>query len=225
MPAITKARFMDGLVLWLPMTEGAGTTVKDLSKYGNNGTFGAGAAAPSWVAGLDGLPSVDFDGDDEINIGHDASLGWGTEDGSVIVLYEVGELDRDQSILYANAGGGNHGYGILQRSDNLLAAEVRPTGEARIVSNYTAGISIGELIHFAFTWNHDDGLVAGFVNGTLFGTESGTTGTVPVDADAYIGSHNAAAWFLNGKVHLVLIYNRALDPYEIRALYEARRRI
>ncbi|KKL81611.1 hypothetical protein LCGC14_1993070, partial [marine sediment metagenome] len=51
MVGITRARFMEELVLWMPMTEGAGTLVKDQSKYHNNGAFGPAGAAPSWVVG------------------------------------------------------------------------------------------------------------------------------------------------------------------------------
>lgn len=40
---MTYSRFMDRLVLWLPMTEGAGLRLNDLSKYHNNGVFGPGS--------------------------------------------------------------------------------------------------------------------------------------------------------------------------------------
>ena len=53
--------------------EGSGTTVKDKSREGNNGTFGAGAAAPTWRRN-----SLYFDGGDYVDltgISHGISTG------------------------------------------------------------------------------------------------------------------------------------------------------
>jgi len=74
MVGITRARFMEELVLWMPMTEGAGTLVKDQSKYHNNGAFGPAGAAPSWVVGREGLPGLEFDTDEYVDIPNSPSL-------------------------------------------------------------------------------------------------------------------------------------------------------
>lgn len=55
--------------LILDFHEGAGTTVQDLSGNGNDGTFGAGAAAPTWERNR-----LSFDGGDYINCRNDSSF-------------------------------------------------------------------------------------------------------------------------------------------------------
>jgi len=58
---------VDGLVGYWLMNEGSGNTVQDLSGNRYVGTFGAGAASPTWISGLHG-PALNFDGGDNINI-------------------------------------------------------------------------------------------------------------------------------------------------------------
>ncbi|MBA7716724.1 hypothetical protein ES703_125800 [subsurface metagenome] len=65
---------LHGPVLALPCQEGAGVTLTDISGFGNNGTFGAGAAAPSWVwNGYIWVLSYDG-GTDVVNCGSGDSL-------------------------------------------------------------------------------------------------------------------------------------------------------
>jgi len=60
-----------GVILDLPLFEGAGALVHDNSKYHNNGTI----IDASWVTAASGLPCLSFDGlDDYINFGNVASL-------------------------------------------------------------------------------------------------------------------------------------------------------
>jgi len=53
-----------GLILYLNMNESTGAILYDQSPYGNDGAFGAGAAAPTWVDGELGK-ILNFDGDDD----------------------------------------------------------------------------------------------------------------------------------------------------------------
>ena len=59
------------LVGWWKLDEGTGTTARDISGYGNDGTFGGD---PQWVAGRFGK-ALEFDGsDDFLDCGNDPRL-------------------------------------------------------------------------------------------------------------------------------------------------------
>ena len=59
------------LVGWWKLDEGAGTTARDFSGYGNDGAF---RGDPQWVAGRFGK-ALEFDGaDDYLDCGNDPSL-------------------------------------------------------------------------------------------------------------------------------------------------------
>ena len=83
-PALRYARANLGLtfrpdancVLWLPgQDDPQSSTIRDRSGNGNNGTFGAGAAAPTWKRLPSGLWVLDFDGlNDHTLISYHASL-------------------------------------------------------------------------------------------------------------------------------------------------------
>ena len=51
----TAGLVTSGLLAAYPMTEGSGTTLTDQSGNANNGTFGAGGNAPTWIANTGGL--------------------------------------------------------------------------------------------------------------------------------------------------------------------------
>ena len=61
-------------VLALPCQEGSGAAVADISGFGNDGAFGAGAAAPAWYQLESGLWVLRFDGDDYVDCGSSSIL-------------------------------------------------------------------------------------------------------------------------------------------------------
>lgn len=221
-PVITKARFMDGLVLWLPMTEGAGTTVKDLSKYGNNGTFGAGAAAPSWVAGRDGLPGVEFDTDEYIDCGAGSSLDFGTDPFTVSCRFKTTNV----TAAYVAKG--------VYSEDNEWHIYTYEDGKVAFATHNDYTTLKNPVATHDDEWHqvvvvresNDDGSL--YVDGILVKTAvdffSGyeLTNTKILTLGA---RDEGTAQFLDGLLDDILIYNRALDPYEVRAAYEAVRKI
>ncbi len=62
-------------MLDLPGFEGSGAKIHDVSRYHNNGIFGAGAAAPTWVMSPSGLWVLNYDGVGQyVSCGASASL-------------------------------------------------------------------------------------------------------------------------------------------------------
>lgn len=207
----------DGLVLDLDLSEGAGLVTRDESPSDNEGVVATSPETRMWVEGGGML----FDGlGDFINLGHPATLDWGTGDGTVEFWYEVGELDRLQQLVFANAGGGANGYGILQAADNTIKTEVYPTAGDRIVPSYDHSLAVGDLVCVHLVWDHDAGVVEQFINAIFKATDSGTTGAVTVAANAYIGSVGGASAFANMRAFRLRTWDRKLSNRELRESFE-----
>ncbi|TSA56340.1 LamG domain-containing protein [bacterium] len=209
-----------GLVLHLPLSEGVGTKVFDTSQYRNNGTFGAGAAAPTWVGGREGRRALSFDAlDDCVSVLDSPSL----------------RITGNFTHLSWIKQGGAHedGYGGIWFDRNVNRLLVLDGGY--VLVQYTIG---GEPVSFQTainkapidTWTlvgltYDGAELAIWIDGVkntanpAEGAVSGSTVT------RYIGWAHTITYHFDGLIDGVRIYNRALDPYEIRALYEAVRKI
>lgn len=223
---MTYSRMMDGLVLWLPMAEGAGTRVNDLSKYANNGVFGAGAAAPSWVTGREGLPSPSFDGGDYINCGSTASLNIV---GAITISVQVnrnanpgdwvGLVDRGRG---ASANGGISLVLDVNRAKLFLADGVSPSPTLTALDT----IPLNQDTRITATWDGtiDSGSMEICYDGILQRASEFSFGTLPAAPiqDLYIGRSSD---HFDGILDDVRMYNRVLDPYEKRSYFEAARKI
>lgn len=218
MTAITKARFMEGLVLWLPMAEGAGTVVKDQSLFHNNGVFGAGGAAPSWVAGREGLPSVNFGGGDIIEVADAPSLDI-TDEITInlwvkMVTYPVGPVVSH--IIYKP---GNEQYDIYINEAGQSASILKDAVGAKYWTTIVGagGIVLGTDYHLGVTY---DGIIARtYFNGMPTPYTNTFTGLEPNNDALRLGA--ASEHTLDN----VLIHNRALDPYEMSSISEMVRKI
>ena len=201
-----------GLVLHLPMSEGAGTVVRDTSQYRNNGVFGAAGAAPTWVEGVEGRRAVSFDGIDHyISIPDSASL----------------DITGDMSIfckMYIDAYSENEGplrkfetYGIRLKSSGRAQIWLygRDDGSGNeFTKNMEVGLSTGRWLDFAITV--DGSTVRTYLNAQLKDTDTMTGATDITTDDLILGSYGGA--YLNYKLGDFRMYNRALDAIELRNL-------
>jgi len=236
MTGITKARFMDGLVLWLPMTEGAGTVVKDQSMYQNNGVFGAGAAAPSWVSGRDGLPGVSFDGGDHISVGHNASINFERTDPFTFSLWLKTNTGVGYPQLIAKRGDSTLGFTALyiRESTGYVGLSIRDLNE-NLLSVWEDEVDVTDNQDHLITVTHDGSSLAsgvdlytdGILRTRVIDVDGLSVSILNTDALVVCANFYTAAYhqWLTGIVSDVRIYDRALDPYEIRALYEQVRKI
>jgi len=71
---------------------GSGTTVKDRSREGNDGTLGSGAAAPTWKRN-----SLYFDGGDYVKI--TTMTDFDTNEGIIIVSFKVDSIGSQQDLF------------------------------------------------------------------------------------------------------------------------------
>ncbi len=204
-----------GLLLHLPLSEGIGTSVKDTSHFRNNGVFGVGAAAPSWVEGREGGRAVEFDGGDHID------LGAGT-------FVDADFADKGSTLSTWVKISGAPVYGTIQAMISLadrIYIIILTTGIAQFVQ-FDGAFKVvnSNAIIPGGVWNN----IVGFWDATTMGiavngiTQSDTTAcgnpTIHGGRIISIGNNWAFNTPLTGQLGDTRVYNRALDAVERRNL-------
>jgi hypothetical protein len=204
----------ESLVLFLPLDEGDGAEVKDLSSYENHGTLEEtlGGPAPEWVEGKRGH-ALNFDGG-IIFVPHDDSLtlagahtlsfwlkynqeaGW----SPIIAKRPVGFADPDN---YSTWVGTDQVWDY--RTDN---------GKV----NAETLIELGEWVFLALT--HDgQSTVTFYINGVEdVAEDAGPPGFANEDPFVVGSGKGGDGDFGKGMLDEMVLFNRALEPDEIQIL-------
>jgi len=222
---VTQNRSIDeGLVLYLPMTEGTGTKVFDRSQYGNHGTFLTGTEVPTWVTGKDSLgKALSFDGGDGVTISDSPSLRV-TNDITLSVWFKKTDFAGTQMIIDSYDGGS--GYCTLYISGNTPRFSIRDSDGNSLSVDFDDTITVVDVWHhivgvrgdgeFKIFWNgrrQDDSVVD-------------TYAQINSDGDWGICKQLVGSdYYFNGVVQDLRIYNRGLSDNEVRTLYNMRRRV
>jgi len=196
-----------GLTLYLYATNpncypGSGTSIYDLSGYGNNGTLYNGVAYSSTYGG-----GLVFDGVDDYII----IPGNGTVNASRPTVELVMTTSTNGgNILAQGQYGSNWGFGVGVKSGAIMARN--NSGDA----NYSVNNS--GLVHVVVVWDGSGNQY--YKNGQYLGRTTTNYSPNP-GGDVTIGgvrsqvpSQNLQE-FANSTVNIVRIYNRALSPTEI----------
>jgi len=211
-----------GLVLKARSYIGSATppaSLEDESRFGNDGTFAAGVAAPSWIQLPSGLWVLSFDGsDDYLTCGHSVSLHF-TE----AFTLEAWVKSVTAATCYVMSKGWD-----LEGSWLLYL----PGGEnLKLYINFSGGIGIkasGEAPLTLDTWHHAVGLydkngtaiLTAYLDGVKYEGDTQVGNFGRSDADVYVSAEGPT---LDGHIALPRIYNRALSAAEIAARFQAER--
>ena len=194
---------------------GSGTTWKDLSGNGNNGTLANG---PTFDSGNGG--SIVFDGsDDYVSIPNPPATTAGTINSSISVWFKTGGDINSNQTLYSERNGTTHIFSKLRINLDKVDYIFLTPSVTKILSTSTS-LSTN-------TWHHITGTKLGndysiYVNGQLdvSSTEDvgsfNTGGTISTN----IGKETIGL-YLGGNITLTHIYNRALTPSEITQNHNA----
>jgi hypothetical protein len=205
-----------GLVGYWTFDEGNGTTTKDLSGYGNDGTLVNG---PTWVTGKIGS-ALSLDGsNDYVNIPSKIFSFPMT-----IVLLVKPQSWKDSHYIYASEGVGD-GWGVENETNVSQGYQAYNLG----FFSKTEGLEhIRRNSGFIdLKWNHFvivlDNVYRAYIDGILQDTYTirGTPNFSNYELRTYIGRPSQNMRFYNGLIDEVRIYNRALSDAEIKALYQA----
>jgi hypothetical protein len=193
----------------------------DTSGNGNDGTVGAGSAA--YVRGKVGQ-AWDNDATRFVEIGNPTEMQINTEDGPGLTMCAWAKPSSFPTtgnirVVFASGtlGSGRHGCGIYYSSVNYVFQVRR--GDS-VVSAFFPHNNNTDWVHLAGT--RRDGVTILYVNGVLVSSNTGEIGDTTPNFPYQIGQREGFSqeiWRFQGQIDDVQIWNRALQPHHIRAIY------
>jgi hypothetical protein len=200
----------DGLVLALDAGSkksyaGSGTTWKDLSGNGNNGTLVNGPTFSNVNGG-----SIDFDGSNDW--GQVPTLALSTAAYTKVAWFNP---DGATNNIISGGGDGQHAFWMAGTANNLQAGH----NGAWSTVNYSPGTMTGRWWCGAVTFNTSTGWVL-YLDGSVVDTDASTT-TFTGGTAVRIAAYNNASNVFNGKIAVAQVYNRALTSSEILQNFNA----
>lgn len=211
-----------GLVLDMDFQEGAGLTAFDRSWYKNNGILAAAPETPTWIAG----GGLSFDGvNDEVSIPANPILDI-TDAITIEAMVKIDSIPvaTNGRIMFkyfssASVGGCSYFlglnspctrfryalYGAAGGFDHILPEDLVPDVET----------------HLAVTWEKTEGKARLYVNGLEKAVRdfSQSIRENPAQGVLLGSSH---IHHLTGDIHKISIYDRKIDPIEVRNLNNLR---
>ena len=212
----------EGMILYLPLSEGNGDVVMDQSGNGNDGELSGG---PKWVTGKNGS-GLYLDGEDDYieltNILTEAGTiefwfkpDWDGSDPEDYRLFDAGT----GSIYFFKAKGANHAD-INPEDFGLYFEDASDADWQDIEFNPDGVILAGQWHHIAATWEFGSGSAFLYINGEEMATSPNMLGTFPplnpnmrfgLEVIVYVASRNGA----KGVMDEIAVYDRALTIDEI----------
>ncbi|MDP3014810.1 MAG: LamG domain-containing protein [bacterium] len=203
------------LVGYWKFNETSGTNAYDASGRGNNGTLTNG---PTWTTGRAGN-ALNFDGvDDFVNAGNAASLQVG---GSGKSFTLEGWTKRASSGVYHNiiwqgTATKNNGLHFEYRNTNVFTLDFYGNG----LNTPIAYTDVNEWHHWVGTYDGSTNARKLYRDGILVANDTATEDYLG-SGTLFIGQRVGGAYYFNGSIDEVRIYNRALSAAEISAIYNA----
>ena len=224
---------VSGLVGYWPMDEGVGGTsgvsqTADQSGSGNNGIWYGTAAGTNntyYTAGKVGSWGGYFNGGNDYIMATDTTFLQLSSQGTLSIWINPATypLPGNWNVIISKGSWstGKNEYSIYFNggiSKISFEANGSSGGQGVSISNTNTPLNAWTLV--AFTWNSS--LLTAYINGQPLATSSMSQGASTAGAAMYIGT-NINNYFFAGLIDDVRIYNRALSPSEISALYNAER--
>lgn len=225
-PVVLRPELVRSWVAYWPLSEGAGDEAQDASARGHIGRLRNG---PTWTSGAVGR-SLRFDGmDDYVWVPYRPDLD--LPQGLSIVLWAYLEAEPDATpgndwrLLVGRSG--FRPYGLALEQNRKLTGSVYVGGERRSLRS-EAELPLGEWVHLALTYDANSGTLRLYWNGELHAEAGGDPGEVEAQPGRALtislpqpeGVEDRRAW--PGRLDEIQLFNRALHPDEIQALFANR---
>ena len=217
--AFSHADLTEGLVLYMPLDEGSGTTTQDFSANGFEGELKGNA---KWIEGQHGN-ALQFEASaDHVLIEDDAAFHL---EGAITQAAWV-QLDRlpgAHAIIFGTRQGGatrHIGFGFGMNPANGIKVWTNgAAGGFKDINDNATELETGKWYHLAYTHTDDNnGLVEIYVDGEVTHSEESGNPVAPAEntSAVTIGTWGGEAW--TGSVDEVILWNRALSANEIQAI-------
>lgn len=207
----------NGLVLYLDAGRvasygGDGTTWRDLSGQGNNGTLQNGVGFT-----VDDGGSLIFDGVNDYIIIPSLNLTPSSFSCEAILRFS-GSFSIDKNGIFSlNYSYPNSGYLIRTQNNNLIVFSDYGS-ESQVLSNST--FSSNSIYHIIVTQNAN--IVSIYINGNLDISASLTNPLLLPSVQSHIGIRGIPIGsYFEGNISIAKVYNRALTASEVLQNYEA----
>ena len=193
--------------LILDFHEGSGTTIRDKSHCGNDGTFGAGAAAPTWRRN-----SLYFDGGDYVIL---TGITHGISTGEFTFCFSVD-------------GFGTDGDRVLYDQETIRLIVYRHSDKITLLFTgtfiYLTDVGIGSKPTILQITRDTSGNIEAYVNGIAQGAGESNATDESYDGVSKVkmGSNysNTGSWFI-GTMYSFRILNKGLSGIESQQEYLA----
>ena len=216
--AFAHADLMEGLVLYMPLDEGSGSTTQDLS---SNGFEGEVMGDAQWIDGEFGSALQFAAAADHVLIEDDAAFH--LEDAITQAAWvQLDKLPNAHAIIFGTrqSGATRHiGFGFgMNPSNGIKVWTNGAAGGFKDINDNETSLELGTWYYLAYTHTDDNnGLVEIYVNGEVTHTEESGNPVAPAEntSAVTIGTWGGEAW--TGSVDEVRLWNRALSADEIKA--------
>ncbi|RLJ02966.1 MAG: hypothetical protein DRP11_02130 [Candidatus Aenigmatarchaeota archaeon] len=204
-------RYDPSLVLYLPLEEGSGNIAHDVSGSGNHGTvYGA-----SWVDGRFGK-ALSFDGDDYVEVAHDSSLAFTSEDFTLTAWIYPTIVSGDQEII-TKGRYEEDGYYFVLDTNGRLWLQINQNLAHQSTYSY-ADISANNWYFVCAIRNGTLGYI--YINGVdRTEVQENITNPTTNTRTLKIGRYDSEMNYFHGIIDEVRIYSRVLTQLEINLLY------
>jgi hypothetical protein len=191
--------------------------LRDRSRWGNDGTFGAGAAAPSWVQLPSGAWALSFDGDDLITASAIPQLS-ANRSFSVLTFFKSEDTGASKVIL-RNSLSANDRISLWLSTAEYVFFEIYDGATTTIVNFVVAT----RYTHIAAVLN--SGTMKLYTNGVDTTNASGSAGGTSTAVEFRIGQRGVGSLPFAGTIGKIYAFDYPLSQPEISAIYESERRL
>lgn len=230
------------LLLYLPMTEGSGTTLRDWSPYGSSATLVGNAAwvkdpggfasefgTKTWVSTIDGAVYLPALADTRIEVPPDPRFNFNTSDFSILLVMSGEPMSNNSTFAYYIGGvgggcGGRSGWGLWGQLDGTgcVLPSVANCNQANNFRPNVANACFPDRFTHMWVITRTGNSLKFYRDGGLVGTatmtgdfgDAGTHALVIGDGNGSIGATEPV-----GKYGPIVIWNVVLTDEEINHMY------
>jgi len=185
----------------------------DASGKGDHATQATAGQMPKYVTGaINGLPVVRFNSTNQTYLAFPRTV---SGDFTIICVFRSTQGLNAGTLYYQGAGLVNgevastvNDFGTCLFANGSICAG---TGNPDVAVNSGTGFNNGTPHIFTFTRTRATGRIALYVDGTLAGTNSGSTAFLTAPSSLVLGAQQTMQYYLNGDIAEVKIYNAALS--------------